>query len=117
MAHVIEAIDDERVQINYANGGSAPSPMSPVGSEAYDLIQQSIKEIYPDVLIGPSLVVGGTDSRHFTAISDYVYRFAPFHITPHNYTCFHGIDERVGVAEFEDGIRFYRQMIINGSEL
>ena len=58
MAHVIEAIDDERVQINYANGGSAPSPMSPVGSEAYDLIQQSIKEIYPDVLIGPSLVVG-----------------------------------------------------------
>lgn len=117
MTHVMDAIDDERIQVNYANGGSAPSPVSPIKSEAYDIIQKSIKQVFPDVLIGPSLVVGGTDSRHFTAISDYVYRFAPFHITPHNYRCFHGIDERVGVKEFEDGIRFYRQMIINGSEM
>ncbi len=117
MKHVTDAIGDDRVQINYAKGGSAPSPVSPIESDAYDIIQKSIKQIYTDVLIGPSLVVGGTDSRHFKAISDYVYRFAPFHITPHNYTCFHGIDERVGVSEFEDGIRFYRQMIINGSEM
>ena len=117
LEHVIHAIDDERVQVNFASGGSAPSPVSPIKSEAYDLIQKSIKQVYPDVLIGPSLVVGGTDSRHFTAISDYVYRFAPFHITPHNYRCFHGIDERVVVNEFEDGIRFYRQMILNGSDM
>ncbi len=113
MEHVKTAINDERVQLYYASAGSNPSPVSPIDSDAYRTVYRSIKEIYPDVLIGPSLVVGGTDSRHFTGISDHIYRFAPFHITPHNYTCFHGIDERVGVAEFEDGIRFYRQMILN----
>ncbi len=115
MKHVLNVINDDRVQVSYtSNGGSNPSPVSPTDCQAYDIIQKSIKQIYPDVLIAPSLVVGGTDSRHFSAISDHVYRFSPFFISPHNYTCFHGIDERISVGEFENSIRFYRQMIMNG---
>jgi len=53
------------------------------------------------------------ESKYFTKVSPNIYRFAPFRIDPDNLACFHGIDERISVAEFEDAIRFYRRIMIN----
>jgi len=61
-------------------------------------------------------VLGATDSRHFTILTNNIYRFSPYKVSPKNMACFHGIDERVPRSEFEDGIRFYRQLILNGSK-
>jgi len=110
-------VNDERVQIELLGEGRDPSPISPIDNKAYETLERSIKEIFPDILTSPNLVVGGTDSRYFTKVSPNVYRFVPFEISPENSTCFHGIDERVTVAEFEDAIRFYRRFIINSSEI
>ena len=117
LAHVIKIVNDDRVLIETLNKGRDPSPISPIDNLAYETLERSIKEIFPDILTSPNLVVGGTDSRHFTNVSDNVYRFVPFEISPENSTCFHGIDERVTVSEFKDAIRFYRRIIINSSEV
>ena len=116
VSHVTNTINDDRVQIEIMGEGSNPSPVSPTDNAEYESIERSIKEVFPTVLSSPALVVGATDSRHFTNISSNVYRFSPFHINSKNQTCFHGIDERISVAEFENGIRFYRRVIENGSE-
>jgi len=93
--------------------GTNPSPISPSDNLEFLAISRSIKEVFGDIMSIPSLVVGATDSRHFTKISPNVYRFVPYKITPKNLDCFHGIDERVPVSEFENAIRFYRQLILN----
>lgn len=116
ISHVSKVINDERVKIEILNKGSNPSPISPTNNKAYNTIEKSIKQVFPNILTAPSLVVGATDSRHFTKVSDNIYRFVPYQIDPENINCFHGIDERILVSEFEDAIRFYRQVIINGME-
>jgi carboxypeptidase PM20D1 len=112
--HVKSVVGDDRVKINILNKGSAPSPISPSDNKAYTVIEKSIKEIFPEVLTAPSLVVGATDSRYFKNISNNIYRFVPYQIDPENINCFHGIDERILASEFDDAIRFYRRVILNG---
>ena len=116
VAHVEKTINDDRIQVEIMGEGTNPSPVSPIDNAEYEALERSIKEVFPSVLSSPSLVVGATDSRHFKQISPNVYRFSPFHINSKNLTCFHGIDERIGKSEFEDGIRFYRRVIENGSQ-
>lgn len=116
IAHVNKVVNDERVKVEILNKGSNPSPVSPSDNEQYESIERSIKQIFSNLKTTPNLVLGATDSRHFTSITSNIYRFSPFKISPENLTCFHGIDERVPRNEFENGIRFYRQMIINGSK-
>ncbi len=113
MAHVIKVINDDRVQLSFGAFDSNPSPISPSEGTAYDIINRSIKESFGGIMTSPNLVIGATDARHFTDISPNIYRFAPYHINPENLACFHGIDERLPVSDFENGIRFYRQIILN----
>lgn len=115
-AHLREVINDERINIELLSKGTPASPVSPIDVTGYQVIERSIKETIPDVMVAPYLVVGATDSRHFTPISKNIYRFLPYHITPHNLKCFHGIDERVGVDEYLNGIRFYRRIIENSNQ-
>jgi len=116
IAHVAKVINDDRINIEILKEAFEPSPISPVDNSQYESIDRSIKQIFPNIRSTPNLVLGATDSRHFTILTDNVYRFSPFKVSPENLTCFHGIDERVPRSEFEDGIRFYRQLIKNGSQ-
>jgi len=117
MDHLEQVINDERVRLEIHGVRGEPSPISPIDNRAYALINTTIKEIFPDMMTSSNLVLGGTDSRHFTGVSPNIYRFAPYRITPDNLSCFHGIDERIPVSEYEDAIRFYRRLITNCSKL
>lgn len=115
-AHLTKVINDERVKISVEGTPNPASPISPIDAKGYTIIDQSIKEVFPNLLTSPSLVIAATDARYYYKVSPNVYRFVPYYINPENLACFHGIDERVSVKEFENGIRFYRRLILNGSE-
>lgn len=117
MDHLESVINDERVRLEIHGVRGEPSPISPIDNSAYALINTTIKEIFPDMMTASNLVLGGTDSRHFTSISPNIYRFAPYRITPDNLACFHGIDERIPVTEYEEAIRFYKRLITKCSKL
>jgi carboxypeptidase PM20D1 len=114
--HILKTIDDDRVKVAMKGKGSNPSPISPYDNEPYRVITQSIKELYPNTVTTPNLLVGATDSRHYTPVSKNIYRFSPIHMSPKNINCFHGVDEHISVLEFENAIRFYRQIIVHANE-
>lgn len=113
--HVNQVVADERVKVTVEGKPNNASPISPISSKGYTIINQSIKEIFPNLLTAPNMVIAATDARYYYKISSNVYRFMPNYINPENLACFHGIDERVSVSEFENGIRFYRQLILNAN--
>ena len=115
--HVIASIDDDRVNVGFQGFNDDPSPVSAKEGPAYDLINQTIKEIFPNVLTAPNLVLGATDSRHFKEVSKNIYRFVPYHINEGNIDSFHGIDENISVEDYKDAIRFYRQLMLNTDAL
>jgi acetylornithine deacetylase/succinyl-diaminopimelate desuccinylase-like protein len=45
--------------------------------------------------VAPGLMVAATDSRHFTALSDHIFRFSPVRAKPEDLARFHGTNERI----------------------
>jgi carboxypeptidase PM20D1 len=113
--YVKQTIADDRIQLTLGNFNSEPSPVSDPERAAYLTIEQSIKEIYPNLIVVPNLVLGATDGRYYYEICDNVYRFLPLKITQENITAIHGVNEKIQVEEFADIIRFYRQLLINAN--
>ena len=56
-------------------------------------------------------MLGASDGRHFTAISDAVYRFTPFEMSAEERGTLHARNERIRVATWLRGIRFYEELL------
>jgi carboxypeptidase PM20D1 len=116
VAHVRRVVNDTAVQVRAMEGfSSEPSPVSRTDAEPYRLLERSIRQAAPDAVVAPYLVVGGTDARHYHALSQHVYRFLPIRMTSQDLERMHGTDERISVRDYEAGIRFYRQLLINAA--
>lgn len=115
MAHCLAVIDDARVKARFYGFNTNPSPVSPSDGWGYETINRSIKQIFSETFTAPNLVIAATDSRHFSPISQNIYRFVPYHINEQNISTFHGIDEHILVEDYKDAIRFYRQLILNSN--
>jgi carboxypeptidase PM20D1 len=92
-------------------GSSEPSLVSPTASPSYQLINRTVRELFPDTLVAPGLMIAATDSRHMQAISDHIYRFSPVVAKPEDLKRFHGTNERISVSNFADGVRFYHRLV------
>ncbi|MCW2793596.1 MAG: peptidase [Nocardioides sp.] len=109
LEHVRRAISDDQVHIDVLEQNE-PSPLSPM-DDAFALLEETIGELFTDAVPAPYVMMAATDSRHFTAICDRVYRFAPFRMTKAQRESIHSYDEHIGVDDFVDGVRWYRRLI------
>ena len=110
VAHVRRAVADDAVRIEVANP-SEPSPVSPTEGPAWDMLRAAIEQSYLGTVVTPYVMLGASDARRFTAISDHVYRFSPFQMSKAERDTLHAIDERMHVATFLQGIEFYRTLL------
>ena len=79
----------------------------------YRAIARTIAELHPDFVVAPGLMIGATDSRHFDAVADNVYKFSPMRARLEDLKRFHGTNERISTANFVELIQFYHQLIGN----
>ena len=56
-------------------------------------------------------MVAATDSRHYSAMTDNIFRFSPVRATAEDLSRFHGTNERVAVSNYIDMIRFYKRLL------
>jgi carboxypeptidase PM20D1 len=115
MNHVKKVINDERIQIKLREGYDNPSAVSNTNTEGFKTISKTIKEIFPEVVVAPYLVVGATDARHYQKISKNIYRFIPLILNDENLKGMHGLNERIGIENYKDIIRFYVRIIENSA--
>ncbi|VTU28055.1 Succinyl-diaminopimelate desuccinylase [Variovorax sp. PBL-H6] len=115
-AHIRKTIDDEAIAIKPYPGNSEPSPVSSTDSLGYRTIAQSVRQVFPDAIVAPGLMIAATDSRHFSIVSDAVYRFSPVRARPEDLSRFHGTNERISIANYVEMIRFYHQLLRNTAQ-
>jgi carboxypeptidase PM20D1 len=113
--YVRSTIGDPRIEITPLTFRSDPSPVSDTESESFATLHRTIRQVFPDVIVAPYLVMGGTDSRYFSSLSPNVYRFGPFEITSDDLGRFHATDERLAVEACGDMVRFYVQLLRNSA--
>lgn len=115
LAHVQEVVSDRRVEIRllYPDSAAGPSRQSSSDSLAFRTIEKTIRQVMPDAVVAPSLVVAATDTRHYEELADDVYRFQPIVLGPDDTRRIHGTDERIAVEGYKDCVRFYVQLLVN----
>ncbi len=109
--HARRAIADESVAIAPVGLSWEASPVSRTDGAAFATIRQAIRDVFPDAVVAPGLMVGFTDAHHFVDVADDVYRFTPVRARPGDLARFHGTNERVSLANYAEMIRFYHRLL------
>lgn len=88
-----------------------PTPRSSAGADAFKDVSRAIRQVFPDALVAPSLLIGNVDARYFVGLSDNVYRFTPILLDGADRDLIHGLNERISIAAYGDVVRFYYALI------
>ena len=116
LEHVRRVVGDPRIELKIVGRFTAePSSLSSTDAQAFRTLERTIRSVTPDAIVAPYLVVVATDARYYSAMSRSVFRFLPLRLTPRDLHRLHGIDERIGIREYEDAIRIYRQLVIDAA--
>lgn len=113
--HVRGTIGNERIAIKPFSGNFDPPPATGTASPSYQMLNRTIREIFPDVIVAPGLMVGATDSRHYAGVTDKIFRFSPVRANGEDLKRFHGTNERLSIDGYADMIRFYRRLLENSA--
>ena len=96
--------------------GKDPSPVSDSDSESFARLRRTILDVFPDVTFAPSLVIAGTDSRHYEKLTDNSYRFMPMRVRREDLSRLHGTNERIAIDNYAEIIRFYAALVKNTTQ-
>ncbi len=110
LAHIQRVVHRDGVEARLVYG-SEPSPVSPASGEAWERLSASIGELFPEAIVTPYVMLQASDGRHFTRISEHVYRFLPFDLTTAGRATRHAIDESIRVSTYLRGIDFFRDLL------
>lgn len=113
VARVRSIIADDRVKVTPKPGNTNPPPVTSTASQSYQAVNRTIREIFPDAMVVPGLMVAATDSRNYLDVTDSIFRFSPVRANAEDLSRFHGTNERLSVANYADMIRFYRRLMQN----
>lgn len=103
ITYVKKVIDNDKIEIKARPGSSEPKQVADVDHPTFKSIQNTLNSLNKDLIVAPYLVLGATDARYYTALTNQVFRFIPF-TDPQG---FHGINERISVEDYKKGIGFY----------
>ena len=88
-----------------------PCPVVEYKSEAFRLVEETAKEIYPGIGICPYIMTGGTDAKFYKEVSQNCIRFAPLYINGQQYGSIHALNENIFRGTLPMGVDFYKSVI------
>jgi carboxypeptidase PM20D1 len=114
--HVRRVVHDAGIGVRVLDETvSNPSGVTSADGEPFQLLARTIRQVVPGAVVTPWLVVGATDSRHYSGLTPNVLRFEGAGIEKDDLRRVHGTDERVGVRAYADAVRIYLQLLKNAA--
>lgn len=112
-AHVKKLVGPDVSVTPFGEIRAEPSRFSSTGSEGWAVLERSIEETFPDAVVAPWVMSGGTDSRHFRDFAGDVYGFNGFTGDLESLGRIHGTGERIRVGDAEQAVSFFCRLIRN----
>lgn len=117
IAHTHEMLDNPEIKVEIRGGwANEPSEVSSNESQGFDTLSSTFQQVFGDLIVVPGLTLAGTDSRHYSQISDDSYRINPFVFTGEDIPRLHGRNERISVQGMVQAVQFYSVLIKNSDE-
>jgi carboxypeptidase PM20D1 len=111
IAHVRQVINDPRVQVSQHASGWEPTTIASTKHPGFLLLHHTIRQVFPEAVVAPALVLASTDSRHYALLTEQIYRFRPHRLRQADLKGYHGINERLSVENHIRGTQFYYQLL------
>jgi carboxypeptidase PM20D1 len=109
--YVKRVIANDDIVVTTLPGSTEPSKVSSTAGSGYQVVNRTLRELFPGTVVAPSLVLGATDARHFEAVSQQLLRFSAIRARPEDLSRFHGTNERISLANLAELIRFYHRLL------
>ena len=94
-------------------GGREASRISSTTNNAFKYLVKTIKQNYPDVLVSPYVMLGGTDCRFFSEVTESAFRFSPVRMNNDELKKIHGKNESIRKSSLVEAVIFYKELIRN----
>ncbi|MEI8326097.1 MAG: M20 family peptidase, partial [Betaproteobacteria bacterium] len=113
---VREATGNDKFELFALPGAVDASKVAATDSTQYQLINKTLREVFPGTLVAPGLMIGASDSIHYGDISDHIFKFSPVRAKPEDLPRFHGTNERIASSNLAELIRFYHRLLTQGAK-
>ena len=110
LAYLRKVVGNDAVTIT-APESFEPSRVSQTGCDAWNKVASAVAETWPGCLVSPYLMVQCSDSRHYGAISDKVYRFSAMDLTAEERATIHGNNERIRQETISSAVEFFIRLM------
>jgi len=106
-ARIIAAVADTGVKVTVERE-AADSPPSPLTPELLKAIEETTREMWPNMPVVPTMSTGATDGRYLRNAGIPVYGVSGlFYANPNA----HGMNEKIEVKEFYEGLEFMYRLV------
>lgn len=110
MEYIRKTVNDPEVEVSVSYGIN-PSRLSRTDCEGWDKVASCVASTWKGSIVAPYLMVQCSDSRHYGAISDKVYRFSAMDLTKEERGTIHGHNERIRVEAIHRTAEFYIRLM------
>jgi carboxypeptidase PM20D1 len=112
--HTRKAIADPKVSVApLSETQSEASKVADLHSPAGQFLVDQIQAAFGGIPVAPDETTGATDSRHYLAIADQVFRLDPFRFDADDLGRVHGTNERLAVGNLGPAVAFYMRLMEN----
>ncbi len=105
-----KVIADPQVEVSVLESFE-PSPISETGCDAWNKVASAVASTWKGCVVAPYLMVQCSDSRHYGAISNHVYRFSAMDLTSEERGTIHGNNERIRLDCACRAVEFYIRLL------
>jgi carboxypeptidase PM20D1 len=100
-----------RAVLAHQGHANDPLPESSVEHEGYKAIVAALAYAFPEAGAVPFMFTAGTDTKHYTQLSQGIYRLAPIFQKNEDITRVHAANERISVDNVRRAVLFYVRLM------
>lgn len=111
LARAKQAVGKLPVTFSWERIPREASPVSSTTSQGWKFVRAAAEAEAPGAPVAPFLVVGGTDSRYMSEVSQDTYRFQALRLSSKETKMIHGTNEHISMENLGSMIRFFTRLI------